>query len=547
MDQEILGHDNAWEDEMLLECYIEPAADLSRKPIFSGRWGSGKSAIAKKSVNSLIEALEKVNQREKIWYIGEKGINAIDNYQILEFKDKIQDEIKFKRALEQLWKIEIIRLECILIGEIKHVYHNPTGLPWDNVYKIADLEKDNGTIWSRLPDIWDLIGNLKKNINFDTNQENGIREILKNNSIICIGKTMREIAKNSNIIVPMMVIEPIDTPSSNFEEGGIAQPLVDSLLNVFYKDLLDFQHPLAWIKICVPWHRYKIGNLDYPNKFRSLVSNLRWNDDLLKEFISRRLAVQMKREGVVVRKDDPVKLIFKANTLIHNEYRPCLLEDNFYYILRHTNHRPRQLLQIFRDLLLKQKTTQSCTINDIFVGKKKINRDVLRDAIFEYCNNSFSEFIEESQRRFEPKMLSQALGLVDGLPNPFEINNLKDRLPQGMPFSYINKSIHLLWAAGIIGVEVRPLEGNSKHEFQESLDHLNKYFGLDPYRCYAPERQSENAIHRWYLFEHNQEKSALEIIKRFESSKEAIARLVVHPIACNSLNIQPNSECPIGA
>jgi hypothetical protein len=176
----------------------------------------------------------------------------------------------------------------------------------------------------------------------------------------------------------------------------------------------------------------------------------------------------------------------------------------------------------------------------------KIKHTILRDVVHEYCDSYFAEFVEENQRKFDTAFLNEALDFVSGLSNPFEINKLKDRLSSEKEFSFITRVIHTLWAAGIFGVEVRP-NFTSSSDFRDCLNHLNRRFGLDPYRVYYPKKNPERAIHRWYLFEYNQDKTASQLLKEFEGSKGAIARLVVHPMAYRSLNIHTKSECPIGA
>jgi hypothetical protein len=58
-----------------------------------GRWGTGKSAIAKKSVKLLVDKLKEIKEESKIWYIGEKDINAINSFALLYCVEQFPDSL----------------------------------------------------------------------------------------------------------------------------------------------------------------------------------------------------------------------------------------------------------------------------------------------------------------------------------------------------------------------------------------------------------------------------------------------------------------------
>lgn len=73
----LFGHENAWLDQFLYECFIFPTTRIFENPILAGRWSSGKTAIFLARNKSLSDFLSSIDEYKKyIWYIDEKSLDV---------------------------------------------------------------------------------------------------------------------------------------------------------------------------------------------------------------------------------------------------------------------------------------------------------------------------------------------------------------------------------------------------------------------------------------------------------------------------------------
>lgn len=61
----LFGDENAWNDKLLNECYVEQSKELAKKSIIIGNWGIGKSAFLLHEARFLNEALERTEDVNK--------------------------------------------------------------------------------------------------------------------------------------------------------------------------------------------------------------------------------------------------------------------------------------------------------------------------------------------------------------------------------------------------------------------------------------------------------------------------------------------------
>jgi hypothetical protein len=251
----LFGNDDAIYDKLLRVCYVDPSTNIHNRPILIGRWGIGKSALTLHFIRNSIDFFDDAFSQKGLWYIGE---GSIDRAKLAALDRK--DELELMGNLESIWKTEITRIECLMLSILYDHYKPLSGEHWETINTVADDEGSLGKAWERVPEITSIIrGSKSASIVADlaSSKEFFSEEIL-NSIVACLNDI------NGKPIQPIIMIEPIDTPKSGLEDEGVAQKVVSSLLNVYYTNFLKFQEPIFWIRICIPWHRWKPGHTDLP-------------------------------------------------------------------------------------------------------------------------------------------------------------------------------------------------------------------------------------------------------------------------------------------
>jgi hypothetical protein len=533
----IFGDDDALYDGLLNDCYVEQS-NVYYRPILIGKWGIGKSAIALHCVKPLDDTIKKYTKSkkdERMWYIGESTINRSRLTGI-----KSDNELALIGDLENLWKAEIIRTECILLATLYIHYNSPTGEHWDTVKRIASSEENLRTVWDRIPEVFSIItGRTSESV--VTIQES-LQEIVAGKALNAIETCLDDIANEP--IQPILMIEPIDTPQSGLEnDEGIAQAVVTSLLNVYYREFLKSQSPTQWLRICIPWHRWKPDRLDYPQKIQSYTTDINWCTDKLREFINSRIQWEFKHIGRKPKSIDFWSQLF-SNNITNGACTPEITEDCFLYFLRHTHHRPRDLQRMARLAVQNQASSSRISIDEVLFGKDglKVNEKNIRNAIKETCELKMrNEFFNELRRKYSKTDILYVKDLVTGISVPFELDDLKQRHKdlKGSdikPGELINLA-EKLWESGLIGVEINPCH--------ESIRDLMNFLGMEGFRKYI--LKGGDSIAKWFFFEYNWNQSPFVLKKRFESEKDGKASFVLHPSTFEFLLPTVDKTCPIGA
>jgi len=209
-------------------------------------------------------------------------------------------------------------------------------------------------------------------------------------------------------IQPIIMIEPIDTPKSGLEDEGVAQKVVSSLLNVYYKNFLKFQEPTFWIRICIPWHRWKPSHSDLPQKLTSYTNCIKWNNRKLKDFINNRIKWEFNYVGRKTKNEDYWSQLF-GNVINNDSFEKSVDEDSFSYVLRHTHHRPRDLQRMARQIVENQAAYSGSTADDVLYGRdgSRINQQIIKDSVKEVCDVKMrNEFFVEMERKYKKSRYS---------------------------------------------------------------------------------------------------------------------------------------------
>jgi len=395
----LFGNDDAIFDNLLMDCYVDPITNLINKPILIGKWGIGKSAITLHFIKDLTNLIDNVYQNKALWYIGE---GSIDRARLATLNRK--DELDFLGALESLWKIEIIRTECLLLSILYDHYKPLTGRHWEEINIIANDERSLGKAWERISEITSIIRGDRLTSS-ETNQTS-LEKMLSADIMKSIVACLNDIKDKP--IQPIIMIEPIDTPKSGLEDEGVAQKVVSSLLNVYYKNFLKFQEPTFWIRICIPWHRWKPSHSDLPQKLTSYTNCIKWNNRKLKDFINNRIKWEFNYVGRKTKNEDYWSQLF-GNVINNDSFEKSVDEDSFSYVLRHTHHRPRDLQRMARQIVENQAAYSGSTADDVLYGRdgSRINQQIIKDSVKEVCDVKMrNEFFVEMERKYKKSRYS---------------------------------------------------------------------------------------------------------------------------------------------
>lgn len=535
----LFGNDDAIYDKLLRVCYVDPLTNLYR-PILIGRWGIGKSAITLHLIQNSIDFFDNALSQKGLWYIGE---GSIDRAKLATLDRK--DELELMGGLESLWKAEITRIECLMLSILYDHYKPLSGKHWETINAVANDERSLGKAWERVPEITSIIrGDKSASTVVDrATLEKIFSEEILNSIVDCLNDI------NGKPIQPIIMIEPIDTPKSGLEDDGIAQKVVSSLLNVYYKKLLKFQEPIFWIRICIPWHRWKPSHSDLPQKMSSYATFIKWSNRKLREFIDSRIKWEFDYVGRKGKGEDYWSQLF-GSVITNDAFEKPVDEDCFSYILRHTHHRPRDLQRMARKIVENQADQSRVQPDDILYEKEKITQQVIKESVKEVCSIKMeNEFFVEMERRYKRIDIPYIIDLVSGLSIPFGLDDIVNRhkilmQEQNIKPGQLYYTLRQLWESGIIGIEITP----PPEATSVIMRHLRNILPSEGYIKHT--WKSGKVIERWFFFEYNWTESQppFALIKRFGNAKgkDGEAQFVLHPATFEKLMPSYRSEYPLG-
>lgn len=542
MPKMLLGTENAEHDNLLFECAIHK--DIKPyKSIITGRWGTGKTALLLLQNEKLKNELERLGEDWKeIMYLDEDGMNIT---QILSMYEQ-ESELMFGQKIELIWKAEIIRRGILLLNALIPIYHNIDTklLHWKIIKNSGRIAALHVPFWKQIPNIVKFIANSseRSGIIEDVNIDIGV--IFNRNIFREVQKCLKDIEQEE--IKPRIIVEPIDAPTSPLEEhSGMAQTIMTSLLNVYQSTFVESDYQLLRVDIAIPWHRYSVLKMNFPQKLISYKTYMTWSNSELRNFINNRIEFEFKRVGRHYSKkgdNDAWDVLFAPT--IKNEYCvPHVAEDSFDYILRHTHHRPRELQRITRNCIERCAEKLNRKEEDILKGKAgiKISDSHIKEAVREFTVDAWkSEILVEAQRRFSN--LNTIISNIYALPVPFSIDELKKRLGESIK---IEHAIDHLWQSGIIGLRLECLKNNENKDCYENCrERINI---LPTNGAKKKHTNNENTFCcSWTLFEYNWSGDLNEIIQHFQSDDMIDIKYIIHPKGFESLLPKVTTKWPIG-
>ncbi len=517
------GDDNAEDDTLLIPCAFDKKDPEEERYILLGRWGVGKTGTLLLQNQKQNEKLKQIDKRlDRIWYINEHGLDIVSLFKL---KEKYVDSQTFVKAVEKIWKIEITRIYALLLYNLKSEFGNFDSEHWKYLSKAV---KDNNSFFRA---IWK---NAAKIIDVFTSGED-------ENSLQAIGEDIRAVAseklfENVKLCldditdrqkIPMVVVEPIETPTSEVEQDeGIAHSLIQALLNCWHAHFKPNKGRFK-VKISIPWHRDITDDLDFPQKVFQHKTFVEWNKVQLKGFIEKRIEFEFNRVQKYrhIIRDTPNLWYELFEEKIINGF--CgYEEDSFDYFVRHTHFRPRDLLRLVRHCVVLHAKLESLSIDEAI--KKQIPANTVKQAFHTINPEVTKQLIVEGERRY-PGIKTICTNFT-GLPLPFTIEQLRKRIKEvsEIPFSDAAK---YLWDTGIIGVVAMPnsLACSNKMEVHFNSNARKAYTDVTTTTSKDNTTTTNKKEHVWTWFEYNYNGSVLDLMEKltvYDCSKNF---LVFHP------------------
>jgi len=146
---QIFGNSSAAEDDLLYECRVTHASPAVRKPILTGRWGCGKTAILMLDARDQSENLAVIDSTlHRIWYIRE---DSLDVRALEKLRYTLgNDSSLLERTLESAWRAEIVRVYCRVLTELSPNYSDTQGPHWAFVRTTAKAGAGVRSVWAHL-------------------------------------------------------------------------------------------------------------------------------------------------------------------------------------------------------------------------------------------------------------------------------------------------------------------------------------------------------------------------------------------------------------
>ncbi|HEY2092304.1 MAG TPA: hypothetical protein VGJ81_10460 [Thermoanaerobaculia bacterium] len=534
MQDPIFGNENAELDELLSECFVRINSPETQKPILTGRWGTGKSALLLLNNKQMSELLPPEADYSRIWYIDER---TLDLNALAELERQFSDDPRFvRRTLEHLWKGELIRTYCNVLSRLADKYVQNSGDHWRFVHRVASAKHAHRTLWSQIPNVIAAITGESARARAVHEVQESVTAVIDDEALLNVLRCLADIRHGEP--VPGVAVEPIETPHSMLErQQSLATNMVGSLLNVFQSHFQPTAANRVNLRITLPWHRFQPESLDFPQKLRQYIGNVQWTRAKLREFINRRIEFEYRRVGrrFTEKGVDAWSTLFETG-IPNGICRPRIVEDSFDYFLRHTHHRARDLQRLARLSVEAQAEKLACDVDDVLFGSGgRVKADVVRETFHRECPRASDDLIIEASRRY-PEM-GAIVGRLHGLSIPFDKAELKRRMDEiEIP---VVRALDLLWEAGIAGVTAVPLTASAADLVGAFLtrDEAHRRFTAD-----------DGTHHeRWSWFEYNWDGGITKLLDSLSRLGSISYGLILHSKVLEYFSPQSmDTASPIG-
>jgi len=540
----VFGNENAESDTLLNDCYVNGSNIVASKPILVGRWGSGKTAILLHQGQALDRKLKSIDKKyTKIWYLREDSLDLAELRNLQ--KQSFENSHVFLKSLEAIWKAEILRVVSRQLSILREYYGNNGGKHWDYISSIHPKNNFFKSLWRSIPEVLDVIkGSSEHRREAAKGIQNNISEFFNSKLFDKVQECLEDIENHE--LQPLVIVEPIDSPQSPLDESsGLARSLITALLNVYRNSFEPTDDQRVIVKMSIPWHRYDVDKLEYPQKIHQHTGQVYWTIKGLREFINKRIEWEFARVHRTFSKKGNLDAwnLFFGETITNKHCEGKIKENSFLYVLRHTHHRARDLIRVSRMAVeyLVMKSDGIKSIDDILKSHDNpvISESVLRAAVRDYCKSTIDIRIAEAGRRFQK--LRTCLQQLYGINVPFSRNDLERRIKnfhqQYCSNANVVERLIQFWESGIIGLEIYTSDIEKHESLKERLGSGLRFYKKDKRIKYR----------RWYLFEYNSKRNFQSAVQGFGNEQDVTVNFILHPMTFENLTPVVARDCPKGA
>ncbi len=540
---ELLGPDGAQDDPNLFEYFLEEQ-NIFSKPILVGRWGTGKTSLLLRRTKALALVLADTQAgRNAPWYIEESDLNVID---IIDQFEESNSKTKVRKIFTEIWETEIyVRVISILLS-LKEVYGEVLVRDcWKSIARKNIHEQLPNGVWKNAKLILGVLSSDKRYEKLMSELIKTYEDVRSEETINAIYECCEELL-DRKLHLPVISIEPIETPSSNADDSeGLADDLVSALLDCWYSNFRkEKRGNLIEVNISIPWHRFNPRKTTYPNRVIRNVDQVTWKKERLKKFIEERLTWQYQE----FRRDtnSPSTLAkcrwndFFSDTVFNKVCKNKIeaTEQSFDYFTRHSSWRARDLLVLTREAIQDYCAKEDFTPAEFFSSPMKVDEETIRKTITrlteEFAQTRLTEYVK---RNGYTEFGAQ---IFRGIRSPLTTEELFERI--GTAFNANTKPkqddlLEELWDSELIGVAVEFLPDGSKGAFIQR-------FGdscLKPLKGVERRHGVVNSVGFLFKGMTSDNMNITTVLSAFENAK-----LAFNPVFNEFLGLKVDSEYPIG-
>lgn len=550
----ILGPDAAQHDSNLFKYFIESQSN-SNQPILVGRWGTGKTT-------SLIYRCQ-----ELLTYMGAGAQNFFEDTNICMIEESDVDEliasdqvrlikssgIERKFIFERMWSMEIFRRVILILSWMRRENKDVlTGSHWDEL----NYDYMASNIPTNLLKSADLAGRIIKGIigvsvgDDDLKISDFFSERRKKFVNLCILDLMK-----NNIPIPIICIEPIETPLSNIEgKGSLANDLVASLLNCWYKNFCDERNGNL-VKVClsIPWHRYDLSELRAPQKIQEFTETVLWEKKQLREMINSRLSWHMDQCPTRVFRDeelrDPWSTFFPEFVTNGSCTDPeNAMEDSFDYVCRHSSLRARDFIRLTRAAIMQYSDNDRDSAWEFFDNGGSVNEESLKLGVSAQADSISKERLIEAQNKFSNFEFFIRDDYIDQV-----VRGMESSISQQLFSDYIlnrttdisgdtrEEFINKLWESEIIGVSIELDERSEDYRYLVKRFFENSSSDLQNLENPISDGRCVQRVGFIFSFSAKGAKNYSKLIQDFPNCK-----VVVNPVFNEHFGVRVRERYPLG-
>lgn len=394
-----VGFIDAYQDKRFLnECFISThcykKAQYSHINFICGRRGTGKSAI-----------VLKLQKQKKYQYVSSVEGQQFYNQFLECIKNCDLQDLDLRFVFQTIWKH--LLLTTAMNAIIKSKYPNQVDyisgtdrLMYDYLKNTNILGLRPLNIWQKLIEAFKIsIKKYKSNRNFITIILGEISDILENKDFIAAEEALKAHLDTSE---PCLVV--VDTILDYFIKEKVFISCVEGLMQATLQLTCVRYHSKLEIKCCIPGEVYPRIKMWEKAKVKDNLIMLNWTPKDLIRMISKRLFYHLVLTGIETNerfKSINWRSYKEVKREVWNRFFPESIsnfrgfsEKTHVYILRHTQHTPREVIRIVNKIIDDFKIDRDIEYD--FVDFSLLQEAIIK-GIHQAINDTVQELIESNQ------------------------------------------------------------------------------------------------------------------------------------------------------